>query len=197
MIIKIMFNSLKLKANSLKAKTYNLKATSGFTLIELLVVIAIIGILSGIVLASLNTARVKGANAAIKANLAGIRAQAEIQYDTFGCYTLTGTSCSASSPGIVNPGDCPLVGTANIFGQANIAGQIAEAKRVSGSAITCSATVGGGAWAVAVIQKGAVAAAADSGWCVDSSGKSKSITVATLDQSGIDLEVTATGACVE
>jgi len=53
----------------------------GFTLIELLVVIAIIGLLSSVVLASLNSARVKGADAAIKSNLGGIRAQAEILYD--------------------------------------------------------------------------------------------------------------------
>jgi prepilin-type N-terminal cleavage/methylation domain-containing protein len=52
----------------------------GFTLIELLVVIAIIGILSAIVLASLNEARVKSANASIMANLSGIRAQAELFY---------------------------------------------------------------------------------------------------------------------
>jgi prepilin-type N-terminal cleavage/methylation domain-containing protein len=55
--------------------------TKGFTLIELLVVIAIIGILSSVVLASLNTARNKGADAAVRANLNGIRAQAELVYD--------------------------------------------------------------------------------------------------------------------
>lgn len=58
-----------------------MKSNKGFTLIELLVVIAIIGILSSVVLASLNTARDKGADAAIKSNLNGIRAQAEIVYD--------------------------------------------------------------------------------------------------------------------
>ncbi len=53
----------------------------GFTLIELLVVIAIIGILSSVVLASLNSARGKGANGAVQSNLDNMRAQAEIVYD--------------------------------------------------------------------------------------------------------------------
>ncbi len=56
----------------------------GFTLIELLVVIAIIGILSSIVLASLNTARGKGSDAAAKENLNNMRAQAELVYDSSG-----------------------------------------------------------------------------------------------------------------
>jgi type II secretory pathway pseudopilin PulG len=48
---------------------------------ELLVVIAIIGILASVVLASLNTARNKGADASVKSSLNNARAQAELYYD--------------------------------------------------------------------------------------------------------------------
>lgn len=56
--------------------------TKGFTLIELLVVIAIIGILSSVILGSLNSARDRGANAAAKVNLNNARTQSEIYYDS-------------------------------------------------------------------------------------------------------------------
>lgn len=66
---------------SFRPSAVKASSRSGFTLIELLVVIAIIGILSSVVLASLNSARNKGSDAAVKSNLANMRAQAEILYD--------------------------------------------------------------------------------------------------------------------
>lgn len=70
----------------------NLQSEKGFTLIELLVVIAIIGILSSVVLASLNSARSKGTSAAIKSNLKNAISEAELSYDTAGNYS---TACTA------------------------------------------------------------------------------------------------------
>lgn len=69
----------------------------GFTLIELLVVIAIIGILASVVLASLNSARNKGADAAARSSLNNARAQAELYYSDHDGYT---NVCTADSNNI-------------------------------------------------------------------------------------------------
>jgi type II secretion system protein G len=58
----------------------------GFTLIELLVVIAIIGMLSSIVMASLNSAREKARDARRVADLEQIRTALELYYDDHGYY---------------------------------------------------------------------------------------------------------------
>ena len=58
----------------------------GFTLIELLVVIAIIGILSAVVLTSLNSARDKAREATILSALKDIHTQAEIYHIDNGTY---------------------------------------------------------------------------------------------------------------
>ena len=89
----------------------------GFTLIELLVVIAIIGILASVVLASLNSARDKGEDAAIKSNLNNARAQAALFYED-NARSYDGVCAAAQS---ATPGGIADLITASTGGGAAIA----------------------------------------------------------------------------
>jgi general secretion pathway protein G len=62
------------------------QSSTGFTLIELLVVIAIIGLLSSVVLASLNSARTKGRDAKRLSDIKTLQLTLEIYYDSIGEY---------------------------------------------------------------------------------------------------------------
>ena len=127
----------------------NLK--KGFTLIELLVVIAIIGILASIVLVSLNSARSKGGDAAVKQNISGIRAQAEIVYDSAGNYS-------------------------GVCANTTVAGMLSAAGSAGGGTAVCNATastIAAQAWAASAPLKTQNVISASSGidyWCVDSRG---------------------------
>ena len=137
---------------------FSRKFSSGFTLIELLVVVAIIGILASVVLASLNSARNKGADAAVKADMANIRAQAEIYYDD----TTKGNGKYAAAD--MGSSNCSQANS--IFVDPVIAAALTQINTQS-SAPVCFVGSSGQKWAISVPSlKGGSAG----GWCVDNSG---------------------------
>jgi type IV pilus assembly protein PilA len=153
-------------------KRLNRELMRGFTLIELLVVIAIIGILSSVVLASLNTARGKGANAAVKANLAGIRAQTEIVYDN-----APGTYVNVCTNPVVVSGINAAKSAAGITSATTIQGAGTNTTAVCNSIAT--------GWAIQVpLKVGEGAGATTILWCVDGVGFSGGLTATGITAAG-------------
>ncbi len=139
--------------------------TRGFTLIELLVVIAIIGILASVVLASLNTARDKGSDAAVKADLSGVRSQFALFYDNGG-NTYTGGCSDTNVSAALSGAQTAVAGTPTVGGLGD------------GECVATDTE-----WAVWVNLK----SASTSAFCVDSVGTSAEIVA--QDSSAVDLTV--------
>ena len=154
----------------------------GFTLIELLVVIAIIGILAGIVLASLGNARSKGVDAKAQEQLSSMRAQAQL-------YTGTGTA----QPLIAT---CPLTAGTVFDPAANGLGNLFNGLTMANTECVSSAGLPSvsAAWAVAYALNTGV-------WCVDNTGVSRNTTsagaayTAVTGGSGNVAIITATNVC--
>jgi prepilin-type N-terminal cleavage/methylation domain-containing protein len=144
------------------------KFKKGFTLIELLVVVAIIGILASVVLASLNSARSRGNDAAAKSNLTNAGQQGEIFWNTntSAPYSYTSVCTNAGPVGGANP-----VG-GFVLSAAKAEGLSSYGRNGTGSGTTATCNDSAAAWAAEVPLNGSTNASPLM-WCVDSTDKSK------------------------
>jgi prepilin-type N-terminal cleavage/methylation domain-containing protein len=131
----------------------------GFTLIELLVVIAIIGILSSVVIVSLNNSRKKGRDTKRVQDISSLRTALEFYYDEYGEYPSTTTALAPAyipvvpaDPGSGNPayayaqlssGSSYHIGaTLETSGHSSLDSDVDSDDGFNGSAGSCDASTG-------------------------------------------------------
>ncbi len=141
-------------------------------MIELLVVIAIIGVLSGVVLSALNSARARAGDVSIQSTLAQIRVQSELFYD--GPYNYG----AVVNDGSGNPVRCDtaIAVPGSLFADPVVSRQITDAQKNSNQPWTevMCISIGSGmanGWALSVPFR------SDSAkhWCVDDVGSTRQI----------------------
>lgn len=149
----------------------------GFTLIELLVAVAIVGILSAIVLYSVQDARNKSADAYIIQNLKTVQTQAEIYFQKNKSYFQNGGSAGVKCPNYKETYLYP-----NLFKLDPIINRaLVEASRriqypnYAGSTFCGVDNKGGWVAAIRLRTSPTNNNETDRGWCVDSRGNSKLI----------------------
>jgi type IV pilus assembly protein PilA len=157
-------NNRLLSTRSQKQICMKKNLTKGFTLIELLVVIAIIGILASVILASLNSARAKGTDAAVKSDLENARPQAEIYYD--GSSSSYASVCTTATSAAVGGINTMLVDAAS---KATPGNALVTTFATAGTATTVVCHDSAAGWAAAAPLK----SVANNYWCVDSTGKAE------------------------
>ncbi len=138
----------------------------GFTLIELLIVVTIIALIASVVVISVDTAKSKGDDATVKADVTQMAKEAEIYYgnnnESYG--TFAQAACPTATGG----------GTDTFSNDSVMVAIIAHATNAGGNGSSCSSIAGAYAVSVGLRTSGL-------SWCADNTGVVKQYTGTPAD----------------